>query len=414
MSKKVTDQQIIDAIRSSKTYTEAMRKCGLSDKSNFRQRRISIQEEYGIDLRNDQVLENDAKDSMDDQIIELKLKDQIAQLRSENKVLQKEVMTSQNIEKLVHEVKQRPYKEPQWINNPETSNSCGTPTLFLSDIHYGEIVDPKQINNSNTFNTTICNERLERVFTSAIDISRDIIKKEKAQGFVLALGGDMLSGNIHEELRENSDMPVLECVVHLRDQIITGIDRLIAEYKNVFIPCVTGNHGRIDKKPRAKGGTKDNYEWILYQMLKDHYKDNLSVTFMIPDGPDAIYTVHGHTYLLTHGDQFKGGAGIAGPMTPWALGNHKKRKKQSAIGMPYDTMIMGHFHTLFYGPDFIVNGSVKGYDEWTSKMNFPYERPQQALWMTHPEHGITIRAPIFADKSVKRTEKIDWITVPQF
>jgi len=31
-------------------------------------------------------------------------------------------------------------------------------------------------------------------------------------------------------------------------------------------------------------------------------------------------------------------------------------------------------------------------------MNFDFERPIQALWVTHPEHGIISHVPVYADE----------------
>jgi hypothetical protein len=51
---------------------------------------------------------------------------------------------------------------------------------------------------------------------------------------------------------------------------------------------------------------------------------------------------------------------------------------------------MGHWHTYLALSDVIVNGSLKGYDEYARlAMRAPYEPPIQALFFVHPEHGIT-------------------------
>jgi hypothetical protein len=57
---------------------------------------------------------------------------------------------------------------------------------------------------------------------------------------------------------------------------------------------------------------------------------------------------------------------------------------------------MGHWHQLVYGPSFVVNGSLKGYDEYAAVSNFPFEPPQQACWLMTPEHGKTWTAPVLS------------------
>jgi hypothetical protein len=74
----------------------------------------------------------------------------------------------------------------------------------------------------------------------------------------------------------------------------------------------------------------------------------------------------------------------------------RKRARYDAVGQPFDLMVCGHWHQLVYGPDFIVNGSLKGWDEYAAVSNFSYEVPQQAAWLMVPGHGKTWTAPIFS------------------
>ncbi len=58
---------------------------------------------------------------------------------------------------------------------------------------------------------------------------------------------------------------------------------------------------------------------------------------------------------------------------------------------------MGHFHQLMYLQGIIMNGSLKGYDEYAYTNNFGFERPQQALWITTPERGVTTKMEVHCD-----------------
>jgi hypothetical protein len=107
-----------------------------------------------------------------------------------------------------------------------------------------------------------------------------------------------------------------------------------------------GNHGRLTHKMRAKGRNFTSVDWLIYQMLAMHFKDDADTTFYIPDGSDALYRVYNHRYLLTHGDQFRGGDGMIGMLGPIMRGDHKKRSRNMQINMAYDTMMIGHWHQL--------------------------------------------------------------------
>ena len=58
------------------------------------------------------------------------------------------------------------------------------------------------------------------------------------------------------------------------------------------------------------------------------------------------------------------------------------------------------------------NGSLKGYDEYAADNNFGFEPASQNFWVTHPDHGITFDAPVYADAAVKRVAKLPWVSVP--
>ena len=75
-------------------------------------------------------------------------------------------------------------------------------------------------------------------------------------------------------------------------------------------------------------------------------------------------------------------------------------------------MIIGHWHQLIQLTRLIVNGSLKGYDEYAYSNNFGFEKPQQALWLTHPKHGITFSMPVHCDHD-SAAPKTAWISVPK-
>ena len=96
-----------------------------------------------------------------------------------------------------------------------------------------------------------------------------------------------------------------------------------------------------------------------------------------------------------------------GALGPILRGDHKKRSRNGQIGLEFDTMLLGHWHQYCHLGRVIVNGSLKGYDEYANSGNFGYESPKQALWMTHPRHGITFAMPVVLEDSPVKGRK--WI-----
>ncbi len=91
-----------------------------------------------------------------------------------------------------------------------------------------------------------------------------------------------------------------------------------------------------------------------------------------------------------------------GPLGPVMRRQVKVETVANAIDQSFDHMVVGHYHTYVSLPRATMNGSSKGYDEYAAQGAFGYEEPMQAMWLTTPERGITMRAPIFvADRKAE-------------
>jgi hypothetical protein len=297
---------------------------------------------------------------------------------------------------------------PEWvINPPKAVHSPGVPTLFASDWHWGEVVDPEQINGVNKFNLRIAHARAKKLVERSIDLLKNHMVNPTYPGIVFPLGGDMVSGDIHDELRESNELATIPTVLDLLEVLCASVKALADAFRHVHIPCVTGNHGRNTIKIRAKGRVHTSYDWLLYCLLEREFKNDKRITFQVSSGPDVSYSIFGHRYLLTHGDQFRGGDGMVGALGPILRGDHKKRSRNGQIGLEFDTMLLGHWHQYCHLGRVIVNGSLKGYCEYANSNNFGFEQPKQALFMTHPRNGITFAMPVVLENAPVRGKK--WI-----
>lgn len=270
------------------------------------------------------------------------------------------------------------------------------PTLFLSDWHFDEVVEPSQIEGMNAYNREIALRRAEQVFRETYDLLFHQLSGANYDGrIVIPLGGDMLSGNIHDELRETNEAPITESIIVLAELLEKHIRALAKEFKKaVYVPCVVGNHGRYDRKPRAKGAAVESYDWLVYKILQRNLRDLKHVQVDIPESLDISWRVFGTGYHMTHGEQFKGGGGIGGKWPTLFRGDYKKRKRAQAMGQGYDVLLMGHWHAYGCVDGLLVNGSLKGMDEYAYRSNFEFQAPTQALWMTHPSKGMYAQYPI--------------------
>lgn len=350
-------------------------------------------------------------DEIEDALEITRLKEENSNLRTELQQTRHEAVSGQKVADFLHGYKDAKIRtKPSWLKSKSnTASTTGIPVLFLSDIHFDEYVDPEQINHMNEFGHDIATKRIQFTFEKSIDLLMNHMHKPQYDGVVVALGGDLLSGNIHEELAETNEAPILQSAIDLTELLCQGLRGMADTFDKVFVPCVVGNHGRLHRKPRAKNRVKDNYEWMIYHMLSKTLADDERISFYVPESADAIFSIYDTKILLTHGDQFRGGTGISGIFSPLMLGFARKQKKQQAVGNPFDIMMMGHWHQYIHTENLIVNGSIKGYDEYASICNFPFEPPKQALFIVHPHLGVTYRMPIICDayKDYDRSSKKD-------
>jgi len=287
-------------------------------------------------------------------------------------------------------------RPPKWLT-PQKAPSAHHATVctILSDSHFDEVVNPDEIGGVNAYDRDIATLRLRRYFDQVCTVSRDYMAGVTFDGAVCMLGGDLVSGDIHEELKETNATSTLNTVLYYSELIAAGIGQLADEFGKVHVPVVVGNHGRRTRKPRAKGRAQDNFDWLIGQMVAREFRTDDRVTFDIPDGANTLVPVYGTTFRLEHGDSARGGSGWMGVLGPAMRRDQKVRSVAQDTDRPYDHLVIGHWHRLSWLGNVIVNGSSKGYDEYASIEGFSFEPPQQAMWLTTPERGVTMQAPIF-------------------
>jgi hypothetical protein len=305
---------------------------------------------------------------------------------------------------------------PSWIIAPRNPKLPGVPVTIWSDWHAGEKVEKSQVGGVNFFNRAVMRQRVKRLVDVTLDLTLHHMVQPNYPGIVICLGGDMITGAIHEELAATNDGTVQQALLDVQERLIAAIKAMADKFGKVFLPCVCGNHGRDTLKPRFKNTAYQSYEWNLYCQLELFFRDDPRVKFFIPNETDAYFVVLGHRFLLTHGDNLgvKGGDGIIGALGPIARGAIKVGRSEAQIGRDFDTLIIGHYHTYIPRGDAVpvlANGCLIGYNEYARlKLRVPYSRPSQALAFIHKDHGFTASWPVYLDEKHTAKDNADWIT----
>ena len=259
---------------------------------------------------------------------------------------------------------------------PKSASNTLLPVFQWSDWHVEELVDRRKTQGKNHYNLTVAKQRAEKCASSTVKMIRHAAKYGKVNKLMLVLGGDFITGDIHEELAETNLLGPAEACVYAYELLANGIDAIAREkyLKEINVLCIVGNHGRTTKKMRFKNGTEKSFETIIYAFLQKRFNSS-RFKFIIPSG--GVCTVPlTPTFLLRgfHGHQFKYQGGIGGltiPMTKWI-----HRQDQSLLA---HFNVCHHWHQFgLPSPKCLVNGSLKGHDEYATEHGFPYEPAQQA------------------------------------
>lgn len=288
---------------------------------------------------------------------------------------------------------------PDWSRKAQhTLHAPGIPMLFFSDAQWGEVIRAREIDGINEFNLQVANARYRMLIDKTIELATKHMVNPKYPGIYYLRGGDMISGDIHEELRLTNDATSLVQVHDLVAAERRGIKRLADVFGRVHVISVPGNHGRQTVKPQAKQYAALNYDTLSAWMLQMAFEaeGDTRVTFATPLSGDHLFSVYGYNFLLTHGDRIgsRGGGGFIGPSITVARGHKKLIDYYARLGKLIDYTLIGHFHVRMELNGLFVNGCLPGASEYARDNRWEPSAPEQWLLFVHPEHGVTARWPI--------------------
>jgi hypothetical protein len=266
------------------------------------------------------------------------------------------------------------------------------PTACFSDWHLDEVVKPEQVYHRNGYDRAIAERRLRLYFENICKVARDYVKGFHYPGICFPMLGDNFSGHIHEELRNTNADVMLSSLLHWIGPVTSGLRLLADEFGHVWVPAVVGNHGRNSIKPIAKMRARDNFDWLFASLLRRELKDDRRFSWGVSEAHKFAYSLFHTRFIISHGDECKGGSGIAGMLSPQLIAAARMRKTHE-----FDYWLLGHWHQRGAYRGIRVNGTGKGWDEYAALLNFDFQVPQQDFFLTDPHRGIIADWPIFVE-----------------
>jgi hypothetical protein len=292
---------------------------------------------------------------------------------------------------------------PMWTPRPgrESSKDKRVATAFaaLSDVHPGEDVAPETVNGMNAFNPAICSLRLRRWREGAEWLIREQQGMFTVRNLIVWLGGDLMTGYLHEELLESNFLSPIEEVLFIKRELSDALRYLLAHTEcAIRVPCNFGNHGRTSLKPRIQSAARNSYEWMMYHMLAQEFSGEPRIQFDIADG-ELLYTeIYSLVLRSNHGDPIKSNGGTGGVDVPINLAIMRWDQSRKA-----HVTIVGHHHQFQAGERIVRNGSVIGYNAFAIRIRASYEPPAQAFFLVDSKRGKCQNTPLWVgDKSAEK------------
>lgn len=285
---------------------------------------------------------------------------------------------------------------PEWAMPESRAGAGAVGLIHLSDLHVGEVVRSEEIGGLNEYNPDVFRRRLRRMIAASIAILPRWSSDCKMKGVVLALNGDLVSGDIHDELRRSNALTAHEQVALAADELSAAIRHLADAFGHVMVTVTPGNHGRTTDKTHAKRMAALSYDTMIGNILARDFAYDGRITVNVASGADILFTLFGWSVLQTHGDSMGtgGGQGFAGPELPIVRGGKKVKLAGFSAGERYDIILSAHYHTSSNPGTLLANGSMVGYSEYSQRIRAVPEPPQQWLALVHEKWGLRERVPV--------------------
>ena len=148
-----------------------------------------------------------------------------------------------------------------------------------------------------SYNFDIFCARMWMAAEKTIELVNIMRRGGKVDKLFVNLLGDMISGVIHAEIERTSSLPFPLAVVQIGFILGQVLTILSANFDEIDVKAVSGNHGRLDIKPSFKQKGVRNWDRAVYEIARLFTKDNPKLRWEIADGFALCYQVEGARVL---------------------------------------------------------------------------------------------------------------------
>ena len=255
------------------------------------------------------------------------------------------------------------------------------------DWHMGAVQPRAEIEGFNEFSPEICRQRVYEFAKKLIDWTEVHRAAYHIDELVLLVLGDLISGDIHDELRVTAEFPAPVQCVEAGGLLAEFVSMLAPHFANVRVEFVVeDNHGRLTKKPQAREAGLNTFNYLVGHIAKLHLAKTDNVQFNIYPQYEAVVQVAGRKYLLCHGHGVSGWMGFPYYGIERKVAKEAMKRMNGPDANRFNRVILGHWHAPMTHPIFWIGGSVSGTDAYDHKCGRA-SPPSQASWIVHPKYS---------------------------
>ena len=232
--------------------------------------------------------------------------------------------------------------------------------IHLTDIHAGIEIH----NWKNDFDEDVLKNRIEK-FTSDIANIRRLHNSENAYIVI----GEIISGIIHNNLRLQNNMDMMEQFKYVSELISAMLAELSKHFSHIYVYTTPGNHSRVlPKKEDSLDG--ENMDVLLPFYLKARMQNvkNITICDNTIEPETAMFDIRGNNVFAAHGHKD----------SP----SNVVQNFTMLFGIKPNIVLLGHRHTngltTVHDTKVIESGCVSGTDQYAMSIR-KSNRPEQTV-----------------------------------
>ncbi len=262
-----------------------------------------------------------------------------------------------------------------------------------SDIHWGQKVQPDEVQNYGSYSCSIAERRLRawtETFLRWVDVQRHAYPIDECR--IVALG-DLVHGLIHlDNLIYNERQP-LPSAVEVGTCMAECVAMLAPRFRRVVVDSLApDNHGRLTTKVLSQGRGEWSLGYVANEIARGMLRSHSNVTFTNHLELKMELEINGKLFLCEHGNDIRCWMGV-----PYygieRLVQREYRRRANAGKPPFHYLLMGHFHVPAVLPNVVLNGALCGTTPY-DHANARYAEPAQYAFLVHPKHGLFNYVPV--------------------